>query len=97
MHTLGFIQNIGWQELTIILVIALLIFGRRLPEVGRSLGKAIVEFKKGVKSVQDEIDTAEREPAKPTSPPPLSEPRVEHTAAPQPAADAAPSEPKRDA
>lgn len=48
--------NISPLELIIILVIALLIFGRRLPEVGRSLGKGIVEFKKGLKGVSDEIE-----------------------------------------
>jgi sec-independent protein translocase protein TatA len=47
----------GWEWL-IILAIGLLLFGRRLPEVGRSLGRAIVEFKKGVKGVEDEIEGA---------------------------------------
>jgi sec-independent protein translocase protein TatA len=54
--TLGFIQNIGMMEWMVILIVALLLFGRRLPEVGRSLGKGIVEFKKGLKGVEDEID-----------------------------------------
>jgi sec-independent protein translocase protein TatA len=36
----------------------LLIFGRRLPEVGRSLGKGIVEFKKGLAGVEEEINQA---------------------------------------
>jgi len=38
----------GPLDLMVILVIALLIFGKRLPEVGRSLGKGISEFKKGL-------------------------------------------------
>jgi sec-independent protein translocase protein TatA len=46
----------GSTEWIIILVIALLIFGRRLPEVGKSLGKGIVEFKKGIKGIEDEIE-----------------------------------------
>ena len=46
----------GTTELIIIAVIALLIFGRRLPDVARSIGKSIVEFKKGVRDVKDEID-----------------------------------------
>jgi len=45
-------------EWFIILAIGLLLFGRRLPEVGRSLGQGIVEFKKGLKGVQDEVNTA---------------------------------------
>jgi sec-independent protein translocase protein TatA len=50
--------NIGPWEIIIILVVALLLFGRRLPEVGRSLGRGIVEFKKGLRGVEDEINQA---------------------------------------
>ncbi len=46
----------GTTELIIIAVIALLIFGRRLPDVARSVGKSIVEFKKGIRDVKGEID-----------------------------------------
>ncbi|MEO1130449.1 MAG: twin-arginine translocase TatA/TatE family subunit [Planctomycetota bacterium] len=48
----------GHTEWLVILVIGLLLFGRRLPEVGRSVGRTIVEFKKGIKGVEDEIDQA---------------------------------------
>ncbi len=46
----------GLPELVIFGTIALLLFGKRLPEVARSLGKGIVEFKKGVKGIEDEVD-----------------------------------------
>jgi TatA/E family protein of Tat protein translocase len=36
--------------------VALMIFGRRLPEVGRSLGKGIMEFKKGLAGVEDDMN-----------------------------------------
>ncbi|MGR3219540.1 MAG: Sec-independent protein translocase subunit TatA/TatB [Candidatus Anammoxibacter sp.] len=46
----------GGIEWIIILVVALLIFGRRLPEVMRSMGKGIVEFKKGIKGIENEVE-----------------------------------------
>jgi len=49
----------GWIEVTIILVIVLLLFGKRLPGVMNSLGKSIVEFKKGAAE-----DPEEEEPSK---------------------------------
>jgi sec-independent protein translocase protein TatA len=48
--------NLGPPEIIIILVVGILLFGRRLPEVGRYLGRGIVEFKKGIKGVEDDID-----------------------------------------
>jgi sec-independent protein translocase protein TatA len=57
--TLGFLQSIGPMEYLIIGVVMLLLFGRRLPEVGRSLGKGLVEFKKGLRDVEDEVKTVD--------------------------------------
>ncbi len=51
----------GGFEWIIILVIALLIFGKRLPSTMRSIGKGFVEFKKGLKGVKDEADEVEEE------------------------------------
>jgi len=48
----------GGTEWILIALFGLLLFGKRLPEVGRSLGKSIVEFKKGLKGVEEEIDSA---------------------------------------
>lgn len=45
-------------EWLIVAGIGLLLFGKRLPEVGRSLGKGIVEFKKGIKGVEEEVESA---------------------------------------
>jgi len=53
---LGFLGNIGWPELLIILVIVLLIFGNRLPGIGRSLGRSLTEFKSGLKEGKEEAE-----------------------------------------
>jgi len=53
--------TIGVWEIVVIGVVAVLIFGRRLPEVGRSLGQGLVEFKKGLKGVKDDVSDAGRE------------------------------------
>jgi sec-independent protein translocase protein TatA len=47
---------LGPENWMLIAVVALLLFGRRLPEVGRSIGKGIVEFKKGLQGIEDDID-----------------------------------------
>lgn len=47
--------GMGWQELLLVLLIAVLFFGpNKLPELGKSLGKAIGAFKKGLKDGDDE-------------------------------------------
>lgn len=59
MNVLGIFGNIGWNELLIILIIILLLFGaKRLPELSRSLGKSIKEFKKGKDEAEKEIAEA---------------------------------------
>lgn len=60
----------GFWEIAMVLVIGLILFGRKLPEVGRGLGRSIVEFKKGLRDVKDEIDIETSKEA--TDPPRLS-------------------------
>lgn len=55
--------NLGFGELALIMVVALLIFGpSKLPEVGKSVGKAINEFKKTSRDIQKEINEAAQDP-----------------------------------
>ncbi len=49
--------SIGFWQLLIVLVAALLIFGNRLPSIARSLGRSLVEFKKGTQEIEDQSDT----------------------------------------
>lgn len=48
----------GIWELMIIALIVLLLFGGRLPSVMRNLGKGVVEFKKGISGVEEDIEKA---------------------------------------
>jgi sec-independent protein translocase protein TatA len=40
----------------VLAVLGVILFGRRLPEIGRSIGKTIVEFKKGMHGLEDDLD-----------------------------------------
>ena len=64
--------NMGPRELTGLFLIVLLLFGaKRIPEIGRSIGRGIQEFKKGMKEVETELSTSD----KPSAPPSGDEPR----------------------
>lgn len=57
--------GLGFQELLIILVIALIIFGPgKLPQIGSGLGKAIRDFKKGISGDESEQGMKQDQPAK---------------------------------
>lgn len=51
---LGFMFAPGWVEMLVIALVILLLFGNRLPSVMRSLGRGVVEFKKGLSDQGDE-------------------------------------------
>lgn len=88
------IPNFGIMEIAIILVIALIVFGpKRLPELGKSLGKGINEFRDGLSNIghddDDDDEEDDHEPAELTPPPtdeahplPGEEPQVTEVSAP---------------
>lgn len=47
--------GLGFQEIILLLLLGVLLFGRKLPDIGRSLGKTVVEFKKGVSGMEEEL------------------------------------------
>jgi len=83
---LGFGEGIlAPGHLLILLVIGLLVFGKRLPEIGRSLGSSLKEFKKGMQGLEDDVATG------PPAPPQLT---TEPLRPPQRVVPAAPTAPK---
>ncbi len=65
---LGFVSGLpGGVEWLIILVVALLIFGSRLPSVMRSMGRSINEFKRGLNESTDEVISGDDQPDEPES------------------------------
>jgi sec-independent protein translocase protein TatA len=58
---LAFLSMPGTGEWMVILLIGLMIFGRKLPEVARNLGKSVNEFKKGLRDFQDSADEVIRD------------------------------------
>lgn len=61
--------GLGTTELIVILVIALLVFGKRLPEVMRGLGKSMNEFKKGMNDVAEGVVAETPPPSHPSHKP----------------------------
>ena len=55
------IGNLGFSEMLVIAVLVLIFFGpRRMPEIGRAVGRALREFRRGLNEIQRELQEAER-------------------------------------
>lgn len=106
---LAFLEGIGAMEMMLVAVIGLLLFGGKgLPDMARTVGKVVREFKKATASVENEVKRVmdeEPEPPRPrrklTRPPastpaataPLPAPAVDSAALPPPTAQSAPAAP----
>ncbi|MCS7238039.1 MAG: twin-arginine translocase TatA/TatE family subunit [Thermoguttaceae bacterium] len=55
-------------EMIIILIIAILLFGEKLPQVARSVGKTFMEFQKGLRGLEREFQESFREASEPPKP-----------------------------
>ncbi len=68
----AFLGGVGIFEIMLILVVALLVFGNRLPEIAKQIGKGYLDFRKGLKNLEDEIEYTEATPVRrnPPSRPP---------------------------
>ena len=64
--------GLGGQEILLLLVLGVLLFGRKLPDVGRYLGRSMIEFKKGMKGLEDDVESTGNVP---TNPLPMEQPR----------------------
>jgi sec-independent protein translocase protein TatA len=82
--------NLNPMEMVVIGTVAVLLFGSRLPNVARSVGKSFTEFKKGLRGIEDEVESTSSsarrvtssyddrdEPTAPKFEPPKSEPKDE--------------------
>ncbi|MDA7978991.1 MAG: twin-arginine translocase TatA/TatE family subunit [Pirellulales bacterium] len=61
---IAFFSMPGPTEMIIIGIIAVLLFGRRLPEVGRSVGQGIKQFKSGLSGIETDMEQAARQPSR---------------------------------
>jgi sec-independent protein translocase protein TatA len=71
--------GLGGTEMFILLILGVLLFGKKLPEVGRSLGKGLVEFKKGLQGIEDDV-TGSIRPTEVAPPPARPPQRIAATA-----------------
>ena len=89
--------NLSPVEMIVIGVVAVLLFGNKLPQVARSLGKSVTDFKKGMAGIEEEFHNASsdspkpkvarrelddrEEPTAPKFEPPTAEPQAESSSA----------------
>jgi len=71
--------GLGWQEILLIVFLVLVLFGaKRIPEMMKSMGQGVKEFKKAAREITDDINSDT--PTKPTTATPAPKDQPEHKA-----------------
>jgi len=52
----AFLPSLGFQEMVLLVIVGLLLYGRNLPEAGRALGKVAAQFRRGFQEFKDQLD-----------------------------------------
>ncbi len=85
MSVLFGLLDLGPTEMIIVGVLAVLLFGDRLPEVGRSFGKKFMEFRNSMRGIEEEIASITRGVSSSISAPPSSSSSSSHASTSSPA------------
>lgn len=56
---LAFLPTLGWQEMFLLIVVGLLLYGRNLPQAGRTMGRFVAQLKRGLQDFKDHMDRDE--------------------------------------
>ncbi len=60
MQPLWALFHLGTQEVLVLMLLGVLLFGRKLPEMGHYLGKGLLEFRNGLRGLEDDMERAAR-------------------------------------
>jgi sec-independent protein translocase protein TatA len=56
---IAFLPSLGWQEMFLLIVVGLLLYGRNLPDAGRTFGRFVAQLKRGFQQFKDQLDRDE--------------------------------------
>lgn len=83
MYPIAFFGSLGPAEMLFVGMIALLLFGKKLPEVARGLGKSLTEFKKGMSGIEEDVSSSSNRYETSSTPRPAPKEESVETSAPK--------------